>query len=72
MKMENLKGGFKVLIVIIAVLAIAATSFWYTYSKTTTDLRKTLETVKPCRIRQHGSHVYSGQSNRHTHKSKGN
>lgn len=46
MKMENLKGGFKVLIVIIAVLAIAATSFWYTYSKATTDLRKTLETVK--------------------------
>ena len=46
MKMENLKGGFKVLIVIIAVLAIAATSFWYTYPKATTDLRKTLETVK--------------------------
>jgi len=46
MKMENLKGGFKVLTVIIAVLAIAATSFWYTYSKATTDLRKTLETVK--------------------------
>ncbi len=47
MKMENLKGGFKVLIVIVAVLAIAATSFyWYAYSKATTDLRKTLETVK--------------------------
>jgi len=47
MKMENLKGGFKVLIVIVAVLAIAATSFyWYAYSKATTDLRKTLEIVK--------------------------
>ena len=44
MKMENLKGGFKMLIVIVAVLAIAATSFyWYAYSKTTTDLRETLE-----------------------------
>jgi len=46
MKIENLKGGFKVWAVIIAVLAIAATSFSYTYSKATTDLRKTLETVK--------------------------
>jgi len=45
MKMENLKRGFKVLIVVVAALAIAATSFyWYAYSKATTDPRKTLET----------------------------
>ena len=47
MKMENLKRGFKVLIVIVTVLAIATTSlYWYAYSKATTNLRKTLETVK--------------------------
>jgi len=29
MEMENLKGGFKALIVIVAALAIAATSFYW-------------------------------------------
>ena len=47
MRIENLKRGLKALIVIVAALAIAATSFyWYAYSKATTDLGKTLETVK--------------------------
>ena len=35
------------MIVIVAALAITSTIFyWYAYSKDTTDLRKTLETVK--------------------------
>ena len=71
MKMENLKGGFKVLIVIVAVLCYSCHQLLLVcILKGHDGSEENIRNGEDCWLRQHGSHVYSGQSNRRTHKNR--